>query len=471
MIKVYLDWNVMSQMKNGHHNELKEILLNNPNFLLPFSTSHISDIFSSYKNTPEQISIINDDLDFISNLTNELCFYNNGKRIIIDYYSPKELFQQNVDEKDQFNDLSIDGLKNLIGEDELTKNLVGPLFDLLKTIPIEQSLKSAFKNPESAEMMEEIFPGLKNNPTMGGFFSSFSKMIFNLNELDGYKKLRKTIQTGTGINRDKIFDTEDPFKLIEENYKKLGEALSPNNLVNNKNKYAPEWFNKISNEYIQLDMHGYQEDKVNIKKGRKETFKNTTDDAFHSAFASACNFYIVNDKKSYKKTKKIYEKLNINTYVVKPNEFLDYYIKFLKKDNYSTELYIFQQILVSDNFFETKTENGVFKTYLFPYFIFDFFNRLVVFINKDNEQVTFLSQNKPTNYFVINLEIERLVNRLISFFGTDIDKKGHLKTDELKDENWSGRKWKIGDLNLQLVLANKHAQLYFDIEKPAGNTV
>ena len=37
-----------------------------------------------------------------------------------------------------------------------------------------------------------------------------------------------------------------------------------------KYKNAPEWFNKITNEYLLLDMHGYQEDKVNIKKGRKE---------------------------------------------------------------------------------------------------------------------------------------------------------------------------------------------------------
>ena len=69
-------------------------------------------------------------------------------------------------------------------------------------------------------------------------------------------------------------------------------------------------------------MHGYQEDNVNTSKGRKETFKNTTEDAFHCAFASTCNFYVINDKKSYKKTKQVYEKLQINTLVFKPEEFV-----------------------------------------------------------------------------------------------------------------------------------------------------
>src|SRR5690606_39554456 len=91
-----------------------------------------------------------------------------------------------------------------------TKGIGKSLINLLKSIPLEESFKQAFENPESAEQMDKMFPGLKENPTMEGFFKSFSKMNLNLNESDGYQELRKTVQGGLGINRDKIFDSNDP---------------------------------------------------------------------------------------------------------------------------------------------------------------------------------------------------------------------------------------------------------------------
>jgi hypothetical protein len=57
MVKVYLDWNVVSQMKNGSHPKLKEIVFNNDKLFIPFSTSHIGDIFSSYNITEEQLAL------------------------------------------------------------------------------------------------------------------------------------------------------------------------------------------------------------------------------------------------------------------------------------------------------------------------------------------------------------------------------------------------------------------------------
>ena len=469
MIKVYFDWNVLSQMKNGKHSELKELIQDNEKFLIPFSTSHINDISSSFNETSKQQDFINSDLEFISSITKEYCLFNNGKGIGLDFYSPKELFKQNISDKNTFSDISIDGLMKNFEDDELTKRLVQPIFDLLKSLPIDESLKRAFENPESSEMMEKMFPGLKDNPTMDGFFKSFSQMNFNLNELEAYKDLRQTVQGGTGINRDKIFDAQDPFKQIENSYEKLGVTLEE---IKNDSKHSPKWFNDISNEYIKLDMHGYQEDKVNVKKGRKETFKNTTDDAFHAAFASTCNIYVTNDNKSYKKTKKVYEKLNINTRVFKPEEFLDYYNRFLDSDNPLLDLRLMQDIINSDNFHETKNEYGIYKTFYLPYFLFGFFNKILVFhpINKSEETMTLLSQDKPTNWFIFNEEVEKLIKRLLIYFGNDIDNEGELKIDEFNKDKWDGRKWKFENLTLRLQSVNGFVQLYWDFEneKPAA---
>lgn len=470
MIKIYFDWNVLSQMKNGGHTELRNIIEHNKDLLVPFSTSHIGDISSSFNNNPEQQDLINSDLDFISEITSDYCLFNNGKGIVLDIFPPKELFKQTIEDKSKFSDISIDNLIEQFNGDETSQKLVKLLFDVLKSLQLDKAFQEAFENPESADIMNKVFPDLKDNPTIEGFFKSFNKMNSNLNESDTYNDLRKTIQNATGINRDKIFDSKDPFKEIERNYEKLN--LSLDNL-NNKLDSTPQWFEDIQNAYLKLDMHGYQEDKVNIKKGRKETFKNTTEDAFHAAFASTCNFYVVNDKKSYKKTKKVFEKLRINTRVFKPDEFLDYYTRFLSHENTELDLNIIKDLLNSEHFVQEDGEDGIYKYYFFPYFLFGFFNKIVVFYpNDENEDIiTFLSQDKPTNWFIINKEVRSLLNRLLNLFGKDVDDLGSLKPDELNTEKWDGRKWKFDNLTWRLQSFNGYVQLYLDFEskQPASN--
>jgi hypothetical protein len=462
MIKIYLDWNAISQMKNGFDKELNEILLGNEKFFIPYSTSHIGDILSSFNETEIQREYIESDLEFISALTKNTCLMNTGKDIIIDFYEPKQLFDEKVEEKDLFKDLSIDGLGKIFEKDESTKQ-IGQIFTgLLKSIPLEDAFKDALQNPEIAEQLDKIFPGLSENLTMEGFFKSFSEMKTNLNENEGYKDLRQIIQSGTGLNRDKIFDSENPFELIENGYSKLN--ISQNEYTANS-KNAPEWFNKISNEYLSLDIHGYQEDKVNVKKGRKETFKNTTEDAFHAAFASTCSFYITNDNKSYKKTKKIYEKLEINTRVLKPKEFVEYYNKFLNilDTNFNINFPII--LIEKGEYFESEMNDAVLRTYYFPYYLFDFFNKLMVVLPNDTNEkpIILLSQNSPSQNRIYSMEIIRLVSKINNLLGEDIDKLGEVKEEEFKVDEWIGRKWKFDKITYRLQRTEGYFQFYFDI--------
>ena len=288
-------------------------------------------------------------------------------------------------------------------------------------------------------------------------------MNINLNDFEGYKDLRKTLQSGTGINRDKIFNTENPFDFIQKSYDELGVSMDQ---FKQAQKYSPKWFNDITNEYLKLDMHGYQEDKVNIKKGRKETFRNTTDDGFHAAFASTCNIYVINDNKSYKKTKKVYEKLNINTRIFKPNEFMDFYRRYLSYNDPVLDFRTIREVINSENFYESETEEGITRVYYFPYFLFGFFNKIVCFypIDEKEDILTFLSQDKPSNSFIISKEVELVVKRLLKYFGNDINSDGELKPNEFNMERWEGRKWNFESLTLRLQAINGFVQLYFEYE-------
>jgi hypothetical protein len=445
-------------MKNGNHTELKQIISNKEKFFIPFSTSHIGDIFSSFKDTEEQRNLINEDLEYISSLTNDKCLYNNASDIVLDYYPPKELFQQRIDEKDLYKDISLDGLDNIFQGNELTSDFGNVFSNLIKSTPIDDLFKEAFENSENAEQMDVIFPGLRENPTLEGFFKCFSDLNVNLNEEEKYKDLRDVVQSGIGIQRDRIFDNKNPYELIDKEYIKNGV---PKNEILADEKNAPKWFNEITNECILLDMHGYQEDNINTKSGRKETFKNTTEDAFHSAFASTCNFYVINDKKSYNKTKKVYEKLKLKTVVLKPEEFVEYFKKYLEISDSNMNLKLTFEILNNGEFYEQKLENSVLRTYLFPFFIFDFFNKLLVLIPENGNAATILlSQNNSEHYRIYSSEIKELVRKISKTLGTDVENLGEADKKEFKHDKWIGRKWKVDDVEFKLIRVNGHFQLY-----------
>ncbi len=295
---------------------------------------------------------------------------------------------------------------------------------------------------------------------MDGFFQSFNKMNINLNESDEYKDLRKIVQNGFGINRDKIFNTEEPYKLIDKEQKNKGLKIDEH-IDNSKN--APEWFNKISNEYILLDMFGYQEDNVNTKKGRKETFRNTTEDAFHASFASTCNFYVLNDNKSYKKTKKIFEKLSIKTIVLKPAEFVDYYNNYLDIKELTSNIPLVLEIIKKFKFHESEENFGKLRTYITPYYLFDIFTKVVIIIDKDQSKpFILLSHDNYENQITYVIEIIKLVDDLNQLFGNDVENFGKAELEEFHAEKWKGRKWIQNEITYRLIINDKHIQLYLD---------
>lgn len=460
MISIYLDWNVIVQMKNNFHPELKE-MLQPSRFLMPYSTSHIGDILASFKEDHEQQALINNDLEFLSQLSQNNCLANDGKEIKLDYRLPKDLFDDRVSERDLFKNFSLDKMQEIFQGDETIKGLGKFFIDSMRNIPLDKAFTDALKNPESAKHLDTLFPGLSENPTMEGFFKSFGEMFTRMNESEGYKDLRKMTQSGLGINRDQIFNSNDPYSIIDKTYGNLN--FDPKSFAQ-KDKYSPDWFNEISNEYLKLDMHGYQEDKVNTTKGRKETFRNTTEDSFHAAFASTCNYYVINDNRAYQKTIKVFEKLNLNTLIFKPEDFVTHYKNFLLERSLNLEIKIPMTYLSAEPLTEEDTEDGFVRNYHLPYFVFDFFNKMIVTFDKTGKStMILLSRFIPTNKKITYcFEIERLSAKLFQVLGEDIEKLGPIKQEEFNQGEWGGRQWDFGEIAFRFISINGHFQLYYD---------
>jgi hypothetical protein len=101
MIRVYLDWNVMAQMKDGHLDDLYAILCQKDRFFIPYSTSHIGDLLPSQNddNELQRLRVIKD-LDFISSITQNYCLYNSGSQIILNTNDPHSMYDDRMHDED-----------------------------------------------------------------------------------------------------------------------------------------------------------------------------------------------------------------------------------------------------------------------------------------------------------------------------------------------------------------------------------
>ncbi len=466
MIKVYLDWNVMSGMKNNYFQELNDIILNKDKFLLLYSTSHIGDIFASIKNhSEEEQKIVREDLDYITHLTDDLCLVNNSKEVTLSTYQPGELLDDRIREAPLFEDFSLDNLFSSIEEDNPMFGLVSSMKNMIASIPLDFAFKEAFENPESAAMLDKMFPGLKEDKTMNGFFKSFGKMFHNMNETEDYKDLRSMVQQ-IGVNSGHFNENKNPFEVIDNAYKKTGVENFNVDKYFDKTKNAPEWFNDITNEYVKLDMHGFKADKVKVTDKEKNTFKNTTEDASHSAFASRCEFYITNDDKNYHKTKAVFQKLGVYTIVLKPNEFIQYYNSFLNVNNFDDHFRsIIDEMKRVENFQEQRYESGEsfgWVNFTSQYF-FNFFNKILIPNPEVNEALFILGKESPSKSYIISQEeLEAMLKLFSDKLGLDVNGKSYYELGEIKNgEDWLGRSWEtsVGQINIKRL--NGWFQMYF----------
>ncbi len=468
MIKVYLDWNIMSSMKQEKFIELKMILDNQEKFLLVYSTSHIGDILTSHSEEEHQKKIIQEDLEYITSITNNQCFFNDGKNIQLGFMDPIEMYDDRLESQNLFNNFSIDSLFSSFEDDEILAPLVGVIKNLIKSTPLDSEFKKAFDDPKSAGEMEKMFPGLKDDLSFEGWFKYFGEFYTRLNETEDYKRLRETVQR-IGVNSGHFNQDKNPFDVINTSYKKLGVENSDTNHTSNSNENAPIWFNEISNEYIMLDMHGYRQDKIKVNAKEKNTFRNTTDDAFHSAFASRCDFYITNDKKNIDKTKAVYSKYEIETSVFTPEEFTQYYKDYLNFNSFSEHMSNFIDVLKTgknyyDNGNETD-ENG--KPLCFVgfsnHYFFNFFNKVRICESSKKDLPYYLiSRNYLSRIHYISLqEIEKIVYQLTNSLGIDNDEKGYYISGEIQGEYWEGRNWTLENWDISLKRLNGWFQLYF----------
>lgn len=469
-MKLYIDWNVLNGIKNGRFQEFEEIIRQSEKFVIVYSTSHISDIASSYSDEKENPNI-QSDLEFLAEITDCMCVFNNGKDIVLQQNEPFHIFENEIESKNLTEDFSFNNIFSVLDDNGENAEMVAPLKTMMQSFPLDNIFKEAFENPQSAEIMDSMFPGLKDNPTFEGLFNSMGKMLENLNEKEGYKDL-KTPFKHLNVNQGKLTNpNNNPFDVLNEAYKKLGIEESPlKKDYYEKGKNAPIWFDDITSAYISLDMHGFHSDEVKVTETKKKTFKNTTQDSFHTAFASTCDFYITNDKKNYQKAKAIFKEKNIFTHVLKADEFINFYKENLEKVDFIASWNKFEQVAKSGKFYDISDKNNpddLTQVHFSTFNYFGYFNRIYLFnSDEDKNSISFMfGKELPTNCLgVFYKEIKEMVKIIVDYLGTDSNDKGYFDESEIdENDHWSGRIWDFEKFQYRLVQDKRYFQFYYDL--------
>jgi len=255
MIKVYVDWSVMSQLKQGHHPELLPYLERKMQIYVIYSTSHISDILVSYREgDAEQDQRIREDVDFITRLTDDWCAHIADKQIVIRQLDPQVLFEDQVEQaKGYGSEGPLAYLLNLLEPGSAPRQALAAYMQM----PVPEDIRKVYDEPGAAERMRVTYPGLEENPTVGKLISSFWSSRKSLNETEAYKDLRLDFQQGLGINKDKMFAATSPFADMAKMYGQIKEltGFDVDQVMLNEN--SPAWFQDISHNYLLLDMQAF----------------------------------------------------------------------------------------------------------------------------------------------------------------------------------------------------------------------
>lgn len=274
-------------------------LLKNKQILTAYSNAHLNDLFRGYQ---KNSSYIDGHLQNIESLTDNLCIcqYWGEKSAKLHYRNIHEFFNDKVNEW-EFEPTSYD---DLFKDEPLIRQTI----ELFKLIPLPPEFKKGYTEP----MFGIMFPLSKIHNNQYALQSDIYNFQSRLKSDYGlYKSFKKYLLTSI----HKMRNNKEYIKSINSNFKDLPkhleltdifDAFTPKNKTSENSLYS-----KIIDVFFKYDLKGYKSD---------GHFNNMFDDALHTFYAAHFDFFITNDDRCKYKAEKTFDKLKINTQVIKIDE-------------------------------------------------------------------------------------------------------------------------------------------------------
>jgi hypothetical protein len=182
-------------------------------------------------------------------------------------------------------------------------------------------------------------------------------------------------------------------------------------------------FSYFTSAYLNLNNLGFKADEIKGRKG----FRNHFNDASHAFYGAHCDYFVVLDKKMRAKTRALYEKFEIPTKIMSPDEFLEESSAIL-----SEEVAFFdtiQNTISKREPVDFLEEDNTMKTlFRLPTRLMSYFTHLQTEITEE-EQITFFLAKQYDNLsdFMFYTEHETVFNSLHDLFGGGVNKELELE--------------------------------------------
>lgn len=432
MIRIYLDWNVISNLKQPGFQETFDFLKANRDILLfPYTPAHFTDLMKSY--TPNN-DLFFQDLETLELLCGKHLMRWEGEEGVKPLFgTPMEYFEG---EKNKENLLDLMDIEKVFQDlnDSTVELGLGKLGDLLKSL--YQMQPSGIEiTSENHDTLKKFFPNLKANSSMWDLMKDVAPFTQKLlHDRDYYKDLRKTIEE-QGIKLEANsgnWNFDEVIRRIDEYLKKKGTNLNYLDLVKSSLEHKKgkiTQYEYYTTAYLMLDMFGYKMDKL---PKPTDNMQNIQTDAEHSFFGGHCDYLVAFDSKMRIKSKVLYNEFNISTVIIEPNELiptiskaihkLDSQINFLSEAlSYCKEEYLVEHHPI------TEEQNFEVHAFKLPNFYCNYFNYVILsnYPSQEGFVLTFRKAFSNFSRFIYYTEAEKVVDTITSYFGYE-------NTDELR---------------------------------------
>ncbi|WP_228853064.1 hypothetical protein [Aegicerativicinus sediminis] len=436
MIRVYLDWNVISNLKRSEFKDIKEFISENKkNLLFPYTPAHFTDLMKSYSQNNQ---FFKEDLETLEFLSNKHLLRWGKEKIEPLFGTPSEYFEGEKDKEDIFDLMDMEKLLKDLDE-SLNELGLGKMGSLMKTL-FQLQPSGIEITEDNKDVIKKMFPNLKSNSTMWDlmkYAGPFSQKL--LQDGEYYKNFRKSLaEYGFKLDSNSgNWNYEEVIKNIDEFLFNLGTEMTFLEYVETSFKHRKQPANQYeyyTSAYLMLDMIGYKIDKL---AKPTDNMQNIQADGEHSFYGAHCDYFVAMDKKLRVKSKVLYNEFNISTRIIEPKELISELTKVLddveNKENVLDEAISFCNESSIIEYNPPKNEDNI-ESYAFklPKFYFNYFNYVIYtrYLDKEGFVLTFRKVFENFSRFFYYTESEMLIDTIAQYFGYDNQQELESKKKE-----------------------------------------
>ncbi|MCU6771602.1 Uncharacterised protein [uncultured Bacteroides sp.] len=305
MLKIYLDWNIISYLKNEEYKDLRDYIAQvNEFFIFPYSRAHIQDLYQS--KSPTNDVKFKQDLDTLTEICQtHLLEYNDN----IDAQYPYECTPRQYIERESLTLQAYTSGFEPINFTELIRSVMDVTsFENIHKFLLAYPLATPIQNPNNGLLISNLWDALTFS------LENFSLLLRDKKlEVEIYKSMCKlegerSIQEMQNIDSSDIFDYLNELCIRRTNKNLTDTILSTLETINGINSY-----NYFLAEYTTLALCGYCRDK-------KRNILNIMTDALHAFYAMRCDVLVTKDDGMKKKAKAEFFRFNSPTRIIEIEE-------------------------------------------------------------------------------------------------------------------------------------------------------